>query len=155
MSSRREVLLTGAAAVAVSLAAGLDPRLAEARAWLRAKSREPGVKAAPKGLFYRVLKSGPADGRRPRKGDKVAVIYEARLAADGKIVDRTPAAGKPDTFTAGALIGAWNVALPLMRPGDQWELYAPPELAYGAAGNPGAVPPYAAMIFTLELVAVG
>ncbi len=154
MSSRREALLAGAAAALCGLAAAPDPRLAEARAWLKAKSKEPGVKPGPKGLFYRVLKSGPADGPHPRRGQKVTVVYEARLAADGKLVDRTPP-GKTDAFTSGALIGAWNVALPMMRPGDQWELYAPPELAYGAAGQAGAVPPFAALVFRLELVAVG
>lgn len=151
MRSRRETLILVGAAALTGLAAA-DPRQAAARAWMKAKAQEPGVLKAPKGLLYRILTSGPADGPHPGRMDHVQVRFEARLT-DGKLLDATK--GAPDDFHMRALIQAWALALPMMRPGDVWELYAPPELAYGKAGGAGGlVPPYAPLIFRLELVSI-
>lgn len=114
--------------------------------------RQPGlVSLAP--LQYRVLKSGPADGVHPTRADEVVVNYEGRLV-NGQVFDASSHHGKgPSTFPLGKLIPGWVTLLQLMRPGDEWELYIPPEYAYGEKGV-GPVPPNATLIFKVELVSV-
>lgn len=99
-------------------------------------------------LKYKVLASGNAGGAHPTRKDNVLVVYEAGLA-DGKIVDKSPAEGV--TFPLGKLITAWQVIVPLMRPGDEWQVYAPFQFAYGAAGK-GEIPPSTDMVFRIKLL---
>lgn len=106
----------------------------------------------PSGLEYKVLRAGPAGGVSPRLGDQVRVEYEGRLL-DGAVFDSTASNGGPASFPVGELIPAWNEALQLMKPGDQWVLYVPPALGYGPQGK-GPIPPDSMMIFTLTLLDV-
>jgi FKBP-type peptidyl-prolyl cis-trans isomerase len=99
-------------------------------------------------LKYKVLASGDASGASPTRKDTVRVVYEAGLA-DGKIVDKSPAEGV--TFPLGKLITAWQVIVPMMRPGDEWEVYAPFQFAYGVAGK-GEIPPSTDMVFRIKLL---
>lgn len=99
-------------------------------------------------LKYKVLASGNASGAHPTRKDNVLVVYEAGLA-DGKIVDKSPAEGV--TFPLGKLIAAWQVIVPMMRPGDEWQVYAPFQFAYGAAGK-GEIPPSTDMVFKIKLL---
>jgi FKBP-type peptidyl-prolyl cis-trans isomerase len=99
-------------------------------------------------LKYKVLASGAADGAHPTRKDTVRVVYEAGLA-DGKVVDKSPAEGV--TFPLGKLIAAWQVIVPMMRPGDEWQVYAPFQFAYGVAGK-GEIPPSTDMVFRIKLL---
>ncbi len=99
-------------------------------------------------LKYKVLASGDAKGAHPTRKDDVLVVYEAGLA-DGKIVDKAPPDGVK--FPLGKLITAWQVIVPLMRPGDEWQVYAPFQFAYGAAGK-GEIPPSTDMVFKIKLL---
>jgi FKBP-type peptidyl-prolyl cis-trans isomerase len=99
-------------------------------------------------LKYKVLASGAADGAHPTRKDTVRVVYEAGLA-DGKVVDKSPAEGV--TFPLGKLIAAWQVIVPMMRPGDEWQVYAPFQFAYGVAGK-GEIPPSTDTVFRIKLL---
>jgi FKBP-type peptidyl-prolyl cis-trans isomerase len=89
---------------------------------------------------------------RPQKQDEVKVNYEGKLL-NGKIFDSSYERGVPAAMPVDALIPAWVEALQLMRPGDEWMLYAPSNLAYGDGGQ-GEIPPGSTLIFRIELIAV-
>jgi peptidylprolyl isomerase/FKBP-type peptidyl-prolyl cis-trans isomerase FklB len=125
----------------------------EGKAFLDKTAKEPGVKVLPDGLMYKVVRSGPATGIKPQAGDEVKVHYEGKLI-DGKVFDSSYERGQPAAMPLDGLIGAWQEALPMMRPGDEWILYVPPQLAYGAEGGGDVIPPNAVLIFRIELIDV-
>lgn len=144
-----------AAAAALSLAAchrALPDQSAAAKTFLAQNAHQPGVHVLPDGLQYKVVRSGPADGLRPKLGDEVKVHYEGKLV-DGRIFDSSYQRGVPAAMPLKGLIKGWQEALQLMRPGDEWILYVPPELGYGSEGA-GDIPPGAALIFRIELIGV-
>jgi FKBP-type peptidyl-prolyl cis-trans isomerase len=96
------------------------------------------------------VRSGPASGLRPQKGDLIKVHYEGKLL-DGEVFDSSYDRGAPAAMPLEHLIPGWMEALPLMRPGDEWILYVPPNLGYGAEGQ-GRIPPNSALIFRIELI---
>ena len=122
-----------------------------AKAFMAKNAKEPGVITLPDGLQYKIVHSGPATGLKPHINDEVKVNYE------GKLIDGTVfgplfyARGQPAAMPLKNLVKAWQEALQLMRPGDEWTLYVPPELGYGPEGQ-GPIPPGAALIFRIELI---
>ena len=144
------------AAVAAALAGchkALPDQGPQAQAFLAQNAKKPGVHVLPDGLQYQVVRSGPADGLRPQRGDEVKVNYEGKLV-DGTIFDSSYQRGVPAAMPLNGLIKAWQEALPMMRPGDEWILYVPPSLGYGDEGAGGTIPPGAALIFRIELIGV-
>ena len=128
---------------------------AQAQAFMAKAATEPGMQKLPSGLLFKVVRSGPADGLRPQLGDEVKVNYEGKLASNGKVFDSSYERGQPAAMPLKGLIPAWQQALPLMRPGDEWILYVPPSLGYGDAGAGGGdIPPGAVLIFRIELLGV-
>ena len=128
-----------------------DP-IAEELTFLARNATAPGVVSLP-GLQYRVLRSGPAAGRRPTRADDVTVRYEGRFP-DGAVFSTSADGGRATTtFPLQKLIPGWLAALQLMRPGDTWMLYVPAHLAYGSAGK-SYIPPDRMLVFRIELVAV-
>jgi peptidylprolyl isomerase/FKBP-type peptidyl-prolyl cis-trans isomerase FklB len=123
-----------------------------AAAFMAKTEKEPGVITLPSGLAYKIVKSGPKSGPSPRPGDEVKVNYEGTLT-DGTVFDSSYKTGEPAVFPVGGLIPAWNEALPMMKPGDVWILYVPPDLGYGPEGK-GPIPPDSVMVFKLELLGV-
>lgn len=122
------------------------------RAFLRGVAAQPGVVTLP-GLSYRVLRSGPVDGRLPTRADSVTVRYEGRFT-DGRVFSTSADGGRgTSTFALQALIPAWLAGVRLMRPGDEWMLYVPSHLGYGAAGK-SYIPPDSPLVFKVELVSV-
>lgn len=127
--------------------------------FLAENKTKPGVKTLADGLQYKVITVGT--GEKPTKTDEVEVIYEGKLI-DGTVFDATynhpgnkkdNADLKPDKFNVGRLIKGWTEALTLMPVGSKWEIYIPQELAYGERPA-GKIPPYSALIFTLELKSI-
>jgi peptidylprolyl isomerase/FKBP-type peptidyl-prolyl cis-trans isomerase FklB len=150
----------GAAALALATSACSQPITPQApppqvnpTEFLAGNALEPGVKTLPSGLQYKVVKSGPAGGVKPTLDDRVTVNYAAILP-DGTVLDSSYERGQPDTFPLRGLVPAWEQALPMMVPGDEWLLWAPPALAYGAEGKPPRVPPNSVLHFRIELVRV-
>lgn len=119
--------------------------------FLAAKAKEEGVVALESGLLYKVLKQG--SGRKPGKSDKVKCHYEGTFV-NGQIFDSSYKRNEPAVFGVNQVIAGWTEALQLMSEGSEWELYIPYDLAYGEAGAHGAIPPYAALIFKVELIEV-
>lgn len=105
------------------------------------------------GLQYRVLASGPAEGRSPSFFDSVRVHYRGTLT-DGTVFDSSVDRGVPSTFGVNQVIAGWSEALRLMKPGDQWVLYIPSRLAYGNRAVGDKIPPNSDLIFHVALIEV-
>lgn len=133
-------------------AGGPDPVAKEGKAFLATNAKVPGVVSLPSGLQYKIIKSGPATGLKPGPEDEVKVHYEGKLIS-GQVFDSSYERGTPAALPLPALIPAWIEALQLMRPGDVWMLYVPPELGYGDAGA-GDIPPNSTLIFKIELIGI-
>jgi FKBP-type peptidyl-prolyl cis-trans isomerase len=119
-------------------------------AYLAQNAKAPGVIALPSGLQYKIVRSGDPKGPSPKAGDAVKVNYEGKLL-DGTVFDSSFQRGKPVLMPLGGLIPAWMEALPLMHPGDEWVLYVPPDLGYGADGQ-GPIPPNSVLVFRIQLL---
>ena len=111
---------------------------------------EPPIVTTASGLRFQVLQ--PGTGRRPTRADAAVVTYQVRLAADGRVVERTAdTAGIP----VGGSIPGVTEALLMMNEGGRYRFWVPARLAYGHRGNPGMVPPDADLVFELSLLRVG
>ena len=153
---RRLVIL----AAAVLALAACQPKPAAQDASVASKAfmtkvvTEPGVRTLPSGVAYKIVRNGAASGLRPQLGDEVKVHYEGKLVS-GRVFDSSYERGQPAAMPLKGLIPAWQEALVLMRPGDDWILYVPPEKGYGAEGaGGGQIPPNSALIFRIELIDV-
>ena len=111
-----------------------------------------GMISTPSGLCYKVLASGPAGGRSPGVTDSVSVHYKGTLT-NGVVFDSSYERGVPATFVVNQVIPGWTEALQLMKPGDQWLLYLPANIAYGPRSM-GNIPPNSDLIFQVHLLQV-
>jgi FKBP-type peptidyl-prolyl cis-trans isomerase FklB len=126
----------------------------EAENFLAENKKKDGVVTLPSGLQYKVVKAG--EGKKPAGLDVAVCQYRATLA-DGTEFDNSYKRkdGGPVSFPLRSVIKGWQEALTLMPAGSKWELYVPPDLAYGERGVPKAkIPPNAALIFDVELLSV-
>lgn len=118
--------------------------------FLEANARKDSVQTLPSGVQYKVLVQG--SGEVPSATAKVKVNYEGRLV-DGTVFDSSYKRQKPATFACNQVIKGWTDALTHMPVGSKWEIYIPQELAYGAR-EAGKIPPFSALIFTVELLEI-
>ena len=119
--------------------------------FLAENAKREGVKVTPSGLQYEVIES--TLGQKPKATDKVRVHYEGTLI-DGTVFDSSYKRGESITFSLNQVIKGWTEGLQLMSVGSKYKLYIPYDLAYGAQGAGGSIPPYAALIFTVELLGI-
>ncbi len=127
------------------------PVLEEGLKFLEENAKRAEVIITPSGLQYRVMKSG--SGKSPSPTDKVTTHYHGKLI-DGTVFDSSVNRNSPATFPVNGVIQGWQEALPLMKEGDKWELFIPYTLAYGENGAGGSIPPFATLIFEVELITV-
>lgn len=147
------VLMVAACGQDAGPGAGDAERNAEAAAaWLAGNAKADGVKSLPSGLQYKVVQSGPAGGVSPDSNDLVMVHYEGALV-DGTVFDSSFQRGAPYATHVGDVVPGWIEALQLMKPGDEWMLYVPPELGYGAVDR-GEIPSNSVMVFRIQLIDV-
>jgi FKBP-type peptidyl-prolyl cis-trans isomerase len=131
-----------------SRVAAEDSRM-KAAEFLQANKTKPGVVVLASGVQYKVLKEGK--GKKPVDSDDVIVNYRGALL-DGTEFDKTEP-GKPATFKLAGLIAGWKEALKLMPVGSKWQLWLPPERAYGEHGA-GTIGPNELLSFEVELVGI-
>lgn len=124
---------------------------AEGEQFLAENAKKEGVKTTASGLQYQVLRDG--NGKQPKATDQVECHYEGTLI-DGTKFDSSYDRGQTATFPLNQVIAGWTEGLQLMHEGAKYRFFIPYQLAYGERGAGASIPPYAALIFDVELVAV-
>ena len=119
--------------------------------YLAENAKKDGVITLPSGLQYQVLKVG--NGKKPSAKDQVKCHYEGFLI-DGTVFDSSVQRGEPAVFGLQQVIAGWTEGLQLMQEGAKYRFFIPYRLAYGEGGAGGAIPPFATLIFDVELIEV-
>ena len=122
---------------------------AEGEAFLAENAKREGVIVTGSGLQYEVLTA--AEGKKPKATDKVKVHYEGTLI-DGTVFDSSYRRGEAISFGLNQVIKGWTEGVQLMSVGAKYKFFIPYNLAYGERGAGAQIPPYAALIFTVELL---
>ena len=125
--------------------------LEEGRVFLQNNAGRPGVITTKSGLQYEVLVEG--NGKKPKATDKVRCHYEGTLI-DGTVFDSSYKRNEPAVFGLNQVIARWTEGVQLMSEGAKYRFYIPYLLAYGEGGAGGMIPPYATLIFDVELIEV-
>ena len=121
------------------------------QAFLAENALRANVVTTASGLQYEVLASG--NGAAPGPRDVVTAHYHGTFI-DGRVFDSSVERGEPTTYRVDGFIRGWQEGLQLMKVGDKWKLYVPPDLAYGEAGTPSGIGPNETLIFEVELLNV-
>ena len=119
--------------------------------YLAENAKKEGVITLPSGLQYQVLKEG--NGKKPSAKDTVMCHYEGFLI-DGTVFDSSIQRGEPATFPLQQVIAGWTEGLQLMQEGAKYRFFIPYRLGYGEGGAGNSIPPFAALIFDVELIQV-
>jgi FKBP-type peptidyl-prolyl cis-trans isomerase FklB len=127
-----------------------DDNQTAADEFLAANLSKNGIVALPSGVQYRIIEEG--EGARPGMEDTVKVHYRGSKI-NGHEFDSSFARGVPEEFPVNTVLRGWQEVLPLMKTGATWQIFVPPELAFGARGNP-PVGPNEALMFDLKLVEI-
>ena len=124
---------------------------ADGEKFLAENAKRDGVKVTPSGLQYEILE--PSLGQKPKATDTVRVHYEGTLI-DGTVFDSSYKRGESISFPLNGVIKGWTEGLQLMSIGSKYKFFIPYQLAYGERGAGQSIPPYAALIFTVELLGI-
>ena len=119
--------------------------------FLAENAKKEGIVVLPSGLQYEVLTEGT--GKKPKATDSVKCHYEGRLT-DGTVFDSSYQRGTPATFPLNGVIAGWTEGVQLMGEGAKYRFYIPYNLAYGENGAGSMIPPFAALVFDVELIKV-
>lgn len=123
----------------------------EGEKYLSENAKKEGVVTLPSGLQYKVLKEG--NGKSPKATDKVVCHYEGMLI-DGTMFDSSIQRGEPATFPLNGVIAGWTEGLQLMKEGAKYRFFIPYQLGYGERGAGASIPPFATLVFDVELIEV-
>ena len=124
---------------------------AAGEAFLAENAKKDGVVTLPSGLQYQVLKEG--NGKKPSATDQVVCHYEGTLI-DGTVFDSSYKRNEPATFGLNQVIAGWTEGVQLMQEGAKYRFFIPYNLAYGERGAGAQIPPFAALVFDVELIEV-
>ena len=119
--------------------------------FLAENAKKDGVVTLPSGLLYQVLKEG--NGKKPSATDQVVCHYEGTLI-DGTVFDSSYKRNEPATFGLNQVIAGWTEGVQLMSEGAKYRFFIPYNLAYGERGAGAQIPPFAALVFDVELIQV-
>jgi FKBP-type peptidyl-prolyl cis-trans isomerase len=128
-----------------------DKNKKDGEAFLADNKTKEGVVVLPSGLQYKILKAG--DGPKPTAADSVVCNYKGTLIS-GKEFDSSYKRGQPATFPVGGVIKGWTEALQLMPVGSKWQLFIPPDLAYGDRQAGPDITPGSTLVFEVELLSI-
>jgi FKBP-type peptidyl-prolyl cis-trans isomerase FklB len=123
----------------------------EGERFLKENALRDGVVVCESGLQYEVLRQGK--GKKPTAEQKVKVHYEGTLI-DGTVFDSSYQRGEPIEFPLNGVIKGWTEGLQYMPVGSKYKLFIPYDLGYGERGAGQSIPPYATLIFTVELLEI-
>ena len=132
-------------------AANAEQYAGEGIAFLEKNAERAEVVVTQSGLQYEVINDG--DGDKPNADSQVRTHYRGTLI-DGSEFDSSYSRNQPTEFPVNGVIAGWTEALQMMNVGSKWKLYIPYQLAYGERGAGGAIGPYQALIFEIELLAI-
>lgn len=124
---------------------------AAGEAFLAENGKKDGVVTLPSGLQYQVLKEG--NGKKPSATDQVVCHYEGTLI-DGTVFDSSYQRNQPATFGLNQVVAGWTEGVQLMQEGAKYRFFIPYNLAYGERGAGAQIPPFAALVFDVELIEV-
>lgn len=119
--------------------------------FLAENAKKEGVTVLPSGLQYTVIKEGT--GANPVATDRVKCHYEGTLP-NGTVFDSSYKRGEPAVFPLNGVIAGWTEGVQLMKEGAKYRFFIPYHLAYGERGAGQAIPPYAALVFDVELLEI-
>lgn len=123
----------------------------EGERFLAENAKKDGVTVLPSGLQYTVIKEGT--GAQPLATDRVKCHYEGTLT-NGQVFDSSYRRGEPAVFPLNGVIPGWTEGVQLMKEGAKYRFFIPYNLAYGERGAGPTIPPYAALIFDVELISI-
>lgn len=123
----------------------------EGEQFLAENAKKKDVVVLPSGLQYLVLNEGT--GAKPLATDQVKCHYEGTLT-NGTVFDSSYRRGEPAVFPLNGVIAGWTEGVQLMSEGAKYRFFIPYHLAYGENGAGQAIPPYAALVFDVELIEV-
>ena len=119
--------------------------------FLAENAEKPGVVVLPSGLQYTVITEGT--GAKPKATDRVKCHYEGTLT-NGQVFDSSYRRGEPAVFPLNGVIAGWTEGVQLMAEGAKYRFFIPYHLAYGERGAGQSIPPYAALVFDVELIPI-
>ncbi|MBR6699631.1 MAG: FKBP-type peptidyl-prolyl cis-trans isomerase [Bacteroidaceae bacterium] len=128
-----------------------EENIAKGKAYLEENGKREGVITTKSGLQYEVLTEGA--GKSPKATDKVRCHYEGRLT-DGSVFDSSYQRGEPADFGLNQVIAGWTEGVQLMKEGAKYRFHIPYLLGYGERGAGASIPPYATLVFDVELIKV-
>ena len=128
-----------------------EENIAKGKAYLEENGKREGVVTTKSGLQYEVLTEGT--GKSPKATDKVRCHYEGRLT-DGSVFDSSYQRGEPADFGLNQVIAGWTEGVQLMKEGSKYRFHIPYLLGYGERGAGASIPPYATLVFDVELIKV-
>ena len=123
----------------------------EGERFLAENAKRPNVTVTPSGLQYEVLTEGT--GRSPKATDTVRCHYHGTLI-DGTVFDSSYQRNQPADFGLNQVIAGWTEGVQLMKEGAKYRFYLPYHLAYGERGAGNSIPPFATLVFDVELLKV-
>lgn len=126
--------------------------LAKARDFFAHNKEKPGVVTLASGVQYKVLDGGNGN-KSPTIDSKVTLQYRGAFL-DGTVFDNTEDRGKPVVFPVNQMIPGWRQIITRMHVGDHWQVFIPPDQAYGVRGEPPRIGPNEALVFDIRLLGV-
>ena len=122
---------------------------AKSTSFMAANKSKKGIISLPSGLQYRIIEDGT--GKKVLPTSEVTVHYRGSLS-DGLEFDSSFARGEPVKFKVNEVIKGWQESLSRMKVGDHWQIFVPPDMAYGERGQPPRIGPNQALVFDIKVI---